>query len=332
MRRVHRAGAEEHAPGPHRGRGVAGDVIVVRHDVAVLAAVVTDVQDLRERPDVGAEALGHRKVVQVERVLGVELAAGDALPAHHARVEVDGQGRQEEPGLAAEGPRGVLHRHHLGQGGRHQRGGDEGGRDGPDPERGGGDVVVRIELRTGVDRGPAIRVGPVSRRGRERGLGCADVHVGVAERAPAISRHLDREGALEILHVPHPVVESPGPAGGVGQVVGSYGGPGEVAPVVAAAALQNAHVLAGLSEAASSDGAAEAGSDDDGVERRPGRPHPVLCVGLGLDGHTVSCEPEGGRSEVSERLAVRGEEHRAPGRAASRGSQAAPGGPTAPPR
>jgi hypothetical protein len=93
------------------------------------------------------------------------------------------------------------------------------------------------------------------------------VHVGVAKRAPAISGHLDRDGALEIFHVPESVVESPGPAGGVGQVVGSYGGPGEVAPVVAAAALQEAHVLPCLSETAGGDGAAEAGSDDDGVEQ-----------------------------------------------------------------
>ena len=267
VRRVHRAGAEEHAPGPHRGLLVAGSVIVVRHGVGVVSVVAADVQDLRERPDVGAELLGHGQVVQVERVLGVELAAGDALPAHHASVEVDGQRRQEEPGLASERARRALHRHHLRQWGRHESLGDERRRDRPDPEHGGDDVVVRVERPAGVDRGPAVRVRTVSRGGRERGLGRTKVHVGVAERAPAISRHLDGERALEVLHVPEPVIERPRPSGGVRQVVGPCGGPREVAPVVATAALQDADVLPGLGETAGGHGTAEAGADDDGIEQ-----------------------------------------------------------------
>jgi hypothetical protein len=52
----------------------------------------------------------------------------------------------------------------------------------------------------------------------------------------------------------------------VGQVVGPGGGTGEVAPAVAATALEHAYVLAGLRETAGGDRSAEAGSNDDGVE------------------------------------------------------------------
>jgi hypothetical protein len=65
-------------------------------------------------------------------------------------------------------------------------------------------------------------------------------------------------------------------------VVGPGGGTGEVAPAVAATALENAYVLASLRETAGGDSSTEASSNDDGVEQRPPRAYRAGHVFRGL--------------------------------------------------
>jgi hypothetical protein len=268
---VHRTSADEDLRGVDGARHAAVPMIAVRHDVAVAlaAAGARDVPHLALRAHLRAGALGQREVVEIERVLRVNVAADVALAAVDAprlgdaelvgrdlarrRVQVDGDVRVTELLGAPQLLRHLLHQQRLG--GDHLAVGD-----GFHVEHVAHEIVVRVERLPGV----ALRPGAREHVGRR-----PEVDVGVDERAPAVPRGLDDLDLLHRLHVEEPLLACPEPP--VGEAVEAAR---ERASRVAPSALQDGDVDSRLRQATRGHRAAEARPDHDRTVGVLHRDHP----------------------------------------------------------
>ena len=275
-----RAGGQDH---PRRG-GAAGTALAALEAVEVHAVAAAfsrvgsgrqrfDLHHQVQRADLGALLLGHRQVVEIQRVLGLDLAADVAVAAvhagalHHAVLVFErlavavGAGRCAlgvEVGVEADGQRQLVEAVAPAQllgAFLHQ------------PVAGGELVVgdggqihhLRHAVVVGLERGVGQALRPLLVE--DLGLGF-DRDIGVDQRATAHASagghpHVG-EGAqvgpavavLRLVLVPEPGVV------GVARV-----GFGRPAP----AALEHQHLHAGLGQPAGRDGAAETAADDDRV-------------------------------------------------------------------